>query len=122
MRAMSLLASNSAGRSAPKSRLKARSPDTFDGTDPSKLETFEFQCTSYISLRKDDFEEEETQVLWAISHLKGAPLDYFQSELSSAAGAKPEWADSWDEFVQVLQDNFGLRDPVVDAINAVENL
>ena len=42
----------------PKPRVKPRSPDPFDGSDPSKLEIFIFQCSMYITLREHDFPDE----------------------------------------------------------------
>jgi hypothetical protein len=36
---------------APKSKsaIKPHTPDVFDGTDPSKLDTFIFQCSMYMT-------------------------------------------------------------------------
>ena len=42
----------------PKSRVKPRSPDTFNGSDPGKLNAFIFQCSMYIVLRGQDFPDE----------------------------------------------------------------
>jgi hypothetical protein len=33
-----------------KTQVKPRVPDTFDGSDPGKLETFIFQCNMYIAI------------------------------------------------------------------------
>lgn len=70
------------GPQAPKSTIKPRVPDVFDGSDSSKLDTFIFQCTMYISARSADFPDVESQVLFAVSYLKGNALDWFQMELS----------------------------------------
>ena len=109
----------------PKSNIKPRTPDVFDGTDPSKVDTFTFQCSMYYNACSSDFPDEESRVTFALSYLKGVPLDWFQAELSRAINDGddyPEWYFSYSDFVAELQKNFGPRDPVADATNALEAL
>ncbi len=68
-------------------RVKPRSPDPFDGSDPNKLDTFLFQCGMYISLRGHDFPDESYQVAFMLSHLKGSALDWFQSAVTHGASS-----------------------------------
>src|SRR5580765_4518056 len=84
-----------------KNAIKPRVPDTFDGTDPQKLQTFTFQCSMYLSARASDFPDKESKVTFALSYLKGTPLDWFYAE---------------------IRTNFGPHNPVTDAMNALENL
>jgi hypothetical protein len=122
------LATNIASLSAPpkpKSNIKPRTPDIFDGTDPAKVDTFTFQCSMYFTACSSDFPDEESRVTFALSYLKGVPLDWFQAELSRAINDNedyPEWYFSYADFVADLQKNFGPRDPVADATNALEAL
>jgi len=54
----------------PKSHVKPRSPDTFDGSDPEKLDTFIFQCSMYIVLRGQDFPDEASKVAFMLFYLR----------------------------------------------------
>lgn len=127
--ALELLANKIAGMpsasSKSKSQVKPRVPDTFDGSDPGKLETFIFQCNMYLALRSSDFPDDEARVTFALSYLKGSPQDWFQSEISHVAsegGKLPEWFDDYTVFTQELKRLFGPRDPITDAMNSLENL
>jgi hypothetical protein len=125
---LELLANNIAGMSTnskPKSKVKPRVPDTFDGADPSKLESFIFQCNMYLATRSADFPDDEARVTFAMSYLKGSPQDWFQSEISHVAsegGILPEWFSSYSHFLAELKRLFGPRDPITDAMNSLENL
>lgn len=107
------------------STIKPRTPDTFDGSDPGKLENFMFQCSMYIAARSKDFPEDESCVTFVLSYLKGPPLDWFQTELNhamSGRGEFPAWFTSYPKFLVELQRLFGPCDPVNDAMNALESL
>jgi hypothetical protein len=109
----------------PQSKVQQRAPDVFDGTDPGKLDTFIFQCSMYISARTSDFPDSESRVSFALSYLKGVPLDWFQGEFAmwmEQNGTPPVWFSSYPAFLQELRRLFGSRDPVADATNAIENL
>ena len=108
----------------PKSNVKPRKPDTFDGTDPDKLETFTFQCAMYVAACAGDFPDDKSRVTFVLSYLKGTPQAWFQSEVSSAftTGVLPTWFNNFLEFLQELQKHFGPRDPVTDAMTALEGL
>lgn len=127
-RSLELLANRIAtipGESRPKTSVKPRVPDVFDGSDPSKLDTFTFQCSMYILACKREFPDQESRVTFVLSYLKGNPLDWFQNELSDAinnGGEYPTWFTDYPEFVAELQRLFGPRDPVADATNAIESL
>lgn len=127
-RSLALLARNIADISAtPKTStaIKPRNPDTFDGTDSSKLDTFIFQCSMYISARSKDFPDEASRVTFTLSFLKGTPLDWFQTELNHSmtnTGEFPKWFTSYTRFLSELQRLFGPRDPVNDAMIALEAL
>ena len=111
--------------SKPKSQVKPRVPDTFDGSDPGKLETFIFQCNMYLAIRSSDFSDDEARVTFALSYLKGSPQDWFQSEISHVAaegGKLPEWFTQYSSFLDELKCLFGPRDPITDAMNSLENL
>lgn len=119
------LADNFDHPSKPKSRVKHRNPDSFDGTDPSKLDTFMFQCQLYIAACTHDFPDDESRVSFSLSYLKGVPLDWFQGEVARCleeSGTLPKWFTSYKLFIQELKRLFGPRDPANDATNALEAL
>ncbi len=126
--AFKMLAQNiSKMSSAPKSSnaVKPRAPDTFDGTDPVKVDNYTFQCSMYIAARSKDFPDDESRVTFALSYLTGTPLDWFQTELTHAmtqGGQFPAWFASYPAFLTELRRLFGPRDPVNDAITALESL
>ena len=127
--ALELLANKIAGMpSAPsksKNQVKPRVLDTFDGSDPGKLETFIFQCSMYLAIRASDFSDDEARFAFALSYLKGSPQDWFQSEISHVAsegGRLPEWFTNYVVFQQELKRLFGPRDPITDAMTSLENL
>jgi hypothetical protein len=108
-----------------KSVVKPCVPDVFDGSDPNKLEMFTFQCSMYITACAKEFPDDITRVMFAMSYLKGSPLDWFQTELShtiNQGGKFPNWFDSYHKFVAELQRLFGPQDPITDAMNALEGL
>jgi len=111
--------------SKPKNQVKPRIPDTFDGSDPGKLETFIFQCSMYLAIRASDFSDDEARVVFALSYLKNSPQDWFQSEISHVAskgGRLPEWSTNYAVFQQELKCLFALRDLITDAMTSLENL
>jgi len=127
--ALELLANKIAGMpstsSKPKNQVKPRVPDTFDSSDPGKLETFIFQCSMYLAIRASDFSDDKARVTFALSYLKGSPQDWFQSEIShmaSTGGRLPEWFTDYTVFQQELKRLFGPRDLITDAMTSLEHL
>jgi len=110
----------------PKSRVKPRSPDTFDGSNPGKLDAFIFQCSMYIVLCGQDFPDEASKVAFMLSYLKGSALDWFQTAAthgSSGLGLmSTAWLSSTPVFIDELCHLFGPRDPVNEATIRIENL
>src|SRR5579863_7809530 len=109
----------------PKSTVKPRAPDVFDGTDPAKLETFLFQLSMYFSTCRDNFRDDESRVTFAISYLKGIPLDWTQDEFSQSLvedDVEPSWFFDYSEFTKELKRMFGPRDGAADAAASLERL
>lgn len=59
--------------------------------------------------------------MFALSYLKGNTFAYFQPTLIDD-NTSPEWLDSYSEFVQVLQENFGAFDVTAEAEAALDQL
>jgi len=107
-----------------KSCVKPRSPDTFDGSNPGKLDAFIFQCSMYIVLRGQDFLDEASKVAFMLSYLKGSALDWFQTTAAhgSSGFMSTAWLSSTLMFIDELRCLFGLCDPVNEATVRIENL
>jgi len=108
----------------PKSRVKPRSPDMFDGSDLGKLDAFIFQCSMYIVLRGQDFPDEASKVAFMLSYLKGSALDWFQTAATHGSSRlmSTAWLSSTPKFIDELRRLFGPRDPVNEATIHIENL
>jgi len=106
------------------SHAKVREPDTFDGTDPKKLQTFLVQCELCFQDRAKAFRLDRAKVTFAQSYLKGMTLEWFEPDLlnSSDLADCPRWMDSWVHFVAELQSTFGPHDPIADAEHQLEHL
>jgi len=106
------------------SHAKVREPDTFNGTDPKKLQTFLVQCELCFQDRAKAFRQDRARVMFAQSYLKGMTLEWFEPDLLNSGNPadRPRWMDSWVHFVAELQSTFGPHDPVADAEHQLEHL
>ena len=108
----------------PKSRVKPRSPDTFNRSDLGKLNAFIFQCSIYIILRRQDFPDKASKVAFMLSYLKGSALDWFQTAATHGSSSlmSTAWLSSTPVFIDELRHLFGPCDPVNEATVRIENL
>ena len=103
-----------------KGKARSKEPDTFDGSDPRKLNNFILLCNLYF--RNDpSCSDDESKVTFALSYLRGTALDYFEPALMDSDDA-PEWLDDWSSFVRTLRSQFGPLDPTADAEDNIDNL
>ncbi len=56
---------------APRTWVKTRDPDPYDGSDPTKLCAFLAQCRLVFRARLDDFKYDDIKITYAVSWLKG---------------------------------------------------
>jgi hypothetical protein len=104
---------------------KIKEPDTFDGTDSSKLDEWITQVTLYFTANPSVFESDEDKVLFAMSHLCGQALAWFQPDLLGGLSEdepEPAWASDFVAFIHELVVNFSPHDPVGDAESKLELL
>ena len=107
------------------SAAKPRTPDVFDGSDPTAIDSFLFQCYLYFAARSGAFPDDSSRVAFALSYLVDAPLEWFQTELMrsvSVGGAYPLWFGSYPTFTDTLRRLFGPRDRVTCATVTLEAL
>ena len=57
---------------------KVKDPESFDGTNPNKLQEFLVSCSLVFSNCLDSFHKDEKMVHYVISYLKGPALDWFE--------------------------------------------
>jgi hypothetical protein len=104
----------------PSRKAKAKEPDTFDGSDPRKLNNFILLCNLYFR-NSPSYSEDETKVTFALSHLRGTALEYFEPSILDSDDS-PIWMDNWSAFVRTLRTQFGPVDPTADAEDGIDNL
>ena len=107
-------------RENPTQRAKAKEPDTFDGSDPKKLNTFILLCNLYFR-HNPSYSDDETKVTFALSYLRGTALEYFEPSILDSS-ANPNWLYDWSAFIRTLRTHFGPIDPTGDAEEDIDNL
>ena len=101
-------------------RAKSKEPDTFDGSDPKKLNNFILLCNLYFR-HNPSYSEDETKVTFALSYLRGMALEYFEPAILDSDEI-PDWIDNWSAFVRTLRTQFGPIDPTGDAESSIDYL
>ena len=91
------------------------------GRDLKKLKGFIFQCRLYF-WGSSEFEDDSKRVTFALSYLRDIAQEWFKPGISGITDNYPEWLDSWDLFVEELQNNFGPFDESADVEHKLTNL
>jgi Retrotransposon gag protein/Zinc knuckle len=102
------------------SKAKAKEPDTFDGSDPKKLNNYILLCNLFFR-SNSAYDDDSTKVNFALSYLRGTALEYFEPSILDADEV-PDWMDNWSAFVRTLRVQFGPIDPTADAEDSIDNL
>ena len=102
--------------------VKAREPDPYDGTDPSKLHAFLSQCKLVFCHSPQAFMNNELKIMYTISYLKGTALQWFELNLSLNKIDLPLHAHIWTAFEYELKSTFGEPDPIALATLKLDNL
>src|SRR5882724_4542962 len=102
------------------SRPRLCEPNPFNGSDLFKLRTFILQCKLNFQDQKDQFENKEDKVNYALSYLKGLALDCFKPALLGIND--PIWILDFELFIEELETNFGTFDPEGEAKAKLEQL
>lgn len=105
----------------PRQRVEAREPDLYDGRDPSKLRAFLSQSKRVFSSSPQDFANDETKIMFAVSYLQGPALRWFEPNLDLDETDLPLHAYVWNAFEEELKATFGGPDPIA-ATRELENL
>lgn len=104
-------------------RSNVREPDQYDGSDPQKLRAFFTQLELVFKARPKTFDTEEKRVTYAISFLKGTPLQWFEPYLLEIdSDSPPDFMSDYRVFQEELRINFGPYDVTGSAEHELENL
>ena len=95
---------------------KPRDPDQYDGSDPSKLDDFFFQCGLVFKYYPESYQTDSEKVLYAIQWLKGTAQRHFRNSFDLPEADKPDYYNDWEAFVNELQTNFGELDRASSAV------
>jgi len=103
--------------------LKAHIPDTFNSSDPHKLNHFLFQYQLYFHANPLQFPTDKEKINFVMTYLSSVAQDWFEVALQQEdlSYAQP-WLSTWYLFVEELRVHFRLSDPVGDAANLIDNL
>ena len=108
--------------SAPRpEKVKVQEPDTFDGSDPCKLQDFLISCNLHFQDRAHVFSSDEKKILFILSYLKGAAINWFEPGLMDPTNSV-HWMWDFPTFINELEANFSPHDPVSDAEKALTEL
>src|SRR5712664_1181720 len=107
-------------RDGPSHKVKAKEPDTFDGSNPKKLNNFIMLCNLYFR-NSSAYGDDINKVNFALSYLRGSALDYFEPSILDS-DEYPEWIDNYSAFLRTLRSVFGPIDPTTDAEDGIDHL
>ena len=96
-------------------RIRLKDPDTFDGSNPEKLNAF--MTTVHINFQAspddftDDFITEAAKISYIMSFLHGSAIDWFTPDILNHDPAHPPiWMTSSLALIQQLYLHFGSQD------------
>ena len=95
---------------------KTKEPDTFDGSDPKKLNNFILLCNLYFR-QNSAYSNDAAKINFALSHLCDIALEYFEPSVIDSDNYLA-WMDNWSAFIVTLRTQFGPIDPAGDAKNS----
>ena len=109
---------------APRSRVKTRDPDPYDGSDPAKLRSFLSQCKLVFRSRPDEYRHDSLKILYAVPWLEGTAQRWYEPNLALDADDDdlPNFTLTWNGFEEALKATFGKPDPVASATQKLDNL
>ena len=83
-------------------------------TDLRKLQDFLISCSLHFRDRSHVFSSDEKKILFVLSYLKGAAINWFEPGLMDLTNSA-HWMWDFPAFINELESNFGPHDPVGDA-------
>ena len=96
-----------------------KQPDTFDGSDPKKLNNFILLCNLYFQ-HNPTYSDNGSNTTFALTLLRGTALEFFKPQLMY--NEPLAWEHDWEEFVKLLCSQFRPLNPTADAADSIDNL
>ncbi len=96
----------------PHSRVKTCDPDTYDGSDPTKLHSFLSQCLLVFRSRPDEYCQDSLKIMYAVSWLSGTAQCWYEPNLTLDKEDLPNFACTWQGFEEALKATFREPNPV----------
>src|SRR5277367_1600221 len=119
--AIALMTAELRHREPKKTNFKSNKPDTFDGSDPKKLNNFVLLCGLHFRCNPSSFDNDGAKVTFALSYLRGTALELFEPSVLDPP-EDCDWLEDWSAFVRTLRKDFGPIDPAADAEDSLDNL
>ena len=92
----------------PTARIWLKVPDTFDGSNPEKLNAFMTTVHINFQTSPDDFVTEVAKISYIMSFLHGSAIDWFAPDILNHDPAHPPiWMTSSLALIQQLYLHFG---------------
>ena len=108
--AITLMTAELRHREPKKNNFKSNKPDTFDGSDPKKLNNFVLLCGLHFRSDPSSFDNDGAKVTFALSYLRGTALEFFEPSVLDPP-EDCDWLEDWSAFVRTLRKDFGPIDP-----------
>ena len=100
---------------------KIYKPNSFNSSNPKKLQPFLVQLELNFHDQPDGFQLNMYKVNYRLSFLKGTAFNYFKMSLMDSH-ANPTWSNDYNELISELQTNFGPFNIKASAENELEQL
>ena len=100
-------------RSAPQEKennIKLSPPDTFDGTDATKLKNFLGFLNLQFETQPISFNSEIKKVNFAVSYLRGIPSQEVLLELQKPYDERVSWLHTFAAFAKHIKEQYGRKD------------
>lgn len=108
----------------PSSDITVKNPETFDGSEETKLRTFIVQCQLVFNNKPRAFKEDSKKVTFAVSYLRGQAFSWFEPYLFNTTmnGKIYPFMTNYRIFLRELSENFGPRNYNSSLEAQLENL
>ena len=99
---------------------KVKELDTFNSSNPWKLNNFILLCNLYFR-NNLSYHDNEPKVTFTLSFLHSTTLEYFKPTILESDKTLP-WMDNWSNFVCTLCTQFGPINPTTDTEDGIDSL
>ena len=98
---------------------KAKEPDTFDSSDPQKLNSFILQCGLFFT-NNDNYSDNHAKITFTLSYLQDTTLKFFEPFIINSID-KLDFMFNFSDFIGLLCSEFSPIDPTGEAEDLLDN-